>query len=115
MNAANANLLNATTLILMSIWGYKATGSHTALIPLAFGAILFYFTNSIRSHNKAVSHIAIVLTLVVLGALVGMRLPKSLDQGGPGLYRVLAMIFTGVLAMIFFIKSFIDARKAKGN
>jgi len=115
MNAANANLLNAVTLILMSIWGWKASGSHTALIPLAFGAILFYFTNSIRAHNKTVAHIAVVLTLVILGALLGMRLPKSLETGGPGLYRVLAMMFTGVLALIFFIKSFIDARKAKGN
>lgn len=115
MNVGNANLLNAVTLIAMSVWGWQATGSNTALIPLVFGCILLYFTNSIRTHNKVIAHIAVVLTLIVLGALVGMRLPKSLDQGGPGLYRVLAMIATGVFALIMFIKSFIDARKAKGN
>lgn len=115
MNAGNANLLNAVCLIAMSVWGYKATGSGTAFIPLGFGAILLYFTNSIRLQNKVVSHIAVVLTLIILGALVGMRLPKSLEAGGPGLYRVLAMIATCTLALIMFIKSFIDAKKAKGN
>lgn len=115
MNAGNANLLNAVCLIAMSVWGFKATGSNTALIPMVFGAILLYFTNSIRNHNKVVAHIAVVLTLVILGALVGMRLPKSLDTGGAGLYRVIAMIATSTLALIMFIKSFIDAKKAKGN
>lgn len=40
-----------------------------------------------------------------------MRLPKSLDAGGLGLYRVLAMIVTSVLSMVAFIISFINARK----
>ena len=111
MNAGNANLLNAVTLIGMGIWGFKASGSNTALIPVIFGVILLVLTNSVRNHNKAAAHVAVLLTLIVLGALVGMRLPKSLDQGGPGLYRVIAMIATGVIAMIAFIKSFIDARR----
>jgi len=114
MNVGNANLLNAITLIGMGFWGYKVSGSNTALIPLAFGVILLVLTNSLRNHNKAVAHVAVVLTLLILIALVGMRLPKSLDAGGPGLYRVLAMIATGVIAMFYFVKSFIDARKAKG-
>ena len=111
MNAANANLLNSIVLIAMGAWGFQATDSKTALIPLVFGVILLVLTNSIRNHNKAVAHIAVLLTLVILGALVGMRLPKSLDEGGPGLYRVIAMIITGVIAMFYFIKSFIDARR----
>mgnify|MGYP000102732544 CR=1 FL=1 len=113
MNAGNANLLNAVCLIGMSIWGYNATGSYTALIPMVFGAILLYFTNSIHNHNKVIAHIAVVLTFIILGALVGMRLPKSLASGGPGLYRVIAMIATSTLALIMFIKSFIDAKKAR--
>ena len=114
MNVGNANLLNAVTLIGMGFWGYKVSGSNTALIPVAFGIILLVLTNSIRNHSKAVAHVAILLTLVVLIALIGMRLPKSLDAGGPGLYRVLAMISTGIIALVYFIKSFIDARKSKG-
>ena len=42
-----------------------------------------------------------------------MRLPKSLESGGIGLLRVLVMILTNTIAMIYFIKSFIDARKNK--
>jgi len=72
MNAANANLLNALVLVAMGAWGYFGSDSPspTALIPVAFGAILFVMTNSIRSHNKLVAHIAVVLTLLILLALV---------------------------------------------
>jgi hypothetical protein len=40
-----------------------------------------------------------------------MRLPKSLESGGIGLFRVLFMCGTSLLAMIYFVKSFIAARK----
>ena len=114
MNAGNANLLNAVTLIAMSIWGYKAGGSPTALIPLGFGAILLYFTNSIRNHNKTVAHIAVVLTLLALIALIAKPLPAAIERGGgPGLYRIIAMVVTGVISMIAFVMSFIAAKKAR--
>ena len=56
---------------------------------------------------------AVLLTLIILLSLAGMRLPKSIESGGLGLFRVLSMISTSTLAMIFFIRSFIDARKNK--
>ena len=57
------------------------------------------------------AHIAVLLTLVILLALVGMRLPKSLESGGLGLVRVIAMCGTSLLAMVYFVRSFIEARK----
>ena len=39
MNVGNANLLNAVTLIGMGFWGYKSSGSNTALIPVIFGVL----------------------------------------------------------------------------
>ena len=60
-----------------------------------------------------ISHIAVLLTLLILGALLGMRLPKSIDQGGIGLIRVIIMIGTSAVAMLFFISSFIRARRNK--
>ena len=42
-----------------------------------------------------------------------MRLPKSIDQGGLGLIRVLLMIGTSVFSMVYFVKSFIANRKAR--
>ncbi len=113
LNAGNANVLNAVTLMAMGAWGYSDTDAKTALIPLLFGVVLLVFSNSIREHNKVVAHIAVVLTLLILFALVGMRLPKSMVTGGIGLYRVIAMIVTGVIALVAFIKSFIDAKKAR--
>tara|TARA_Y100000590_G_scaffold138459_1_gene158524 strand:+ start:6501 stop:6902 length:402 start_codon:yes stop_codon:yes gene_type:complete len=114
MNPTRANLLNSISLIVMGFWGYIELSSPTALIPVVFGIILFlcYFITSRKPHlNMIVSHVAILFTMVILLALVGMRLPKSLDDGGVGLIRVLVMIGTSLFAMIFFIKSFIDARK----
>ena len=64
-------------------------------------------------HSIVVYHrfVAVLLTLVILVALVGMRLPKSLDSGGVGLFRVIAMIATSVLSMVAFVLSFIKARR----
>ena len=110
MNAFKANLINSITLITIGLWGYFESSSATALIPVVFGFILIVCSKGVKSQNKLVAHIAVLLTLIILLAL-GMRLPKSIDSGGLGLIRVSAMIATSTLAMIFFVKSFIDARK----
>jgi hypothetical protein len=60
-----------------------------------------------------IAHIAVFLTFIILIALVGMRLPKSIEQGGLGLVRVMLMIGTSALSMLYFIKSFIANRKIK--
>ena len=111
MNSSNANLINSISLILMGMWAYMELSSPTALIPVGFGVILLMCFKGIKKENKIIAHVAVLLTLVILIALVGMRLPKSIDQGGIGLYRVITMISTSLISMIFFIKSFVDARK----
>ena len=113
MNSRIANLINSTSLILIGLWGYLSVSSITALIPVAFGIGLILCDSGLKNHNKLIAHIAVLLTLVILLALIGMRLPKSIDGGGIGLIRVILMISTSVLAMVYFVKSFIDARKAK--
>jgi hypothetical protein len=42
-----------------------------------------------------------------------MRLPKSIDQGGLWLLRVLLMIGTSAFSMVYFVKIFIANRKAR--
>ena len=116
MNSRIANLINSTSLILIGLWGYlnpSTSQSTTALIPVAFGIGLILCDSGLKNHNKLIAHIAVSLTLIILLALIGMRLPKSLSDGGVGLIRVILMISTSVLAMIYFVKSFIDARKEK--
>ena len=113
MNAYKANLLNSIVLITIGLWGYFESSSVTALIPVVFGFILILCSKGVRSQNKIIAHVAVLLTLVILLSLAGMRLPKSIDSGGLSLLRVLLMISTSTLAMIFYVKSFIDARKNK--
>lgn len=113
MNSTKANLINSVCLIAIGLWGYLEVISPTALIPVGFGAALIFCSPGIRKENKVVAHIAVLLTLLILLALVGMRLPKSINQGGLGLLRVLLMIGTSTFSMVYFVKSFIANRKAR--
>ena len=117
MTPLKANLINSISLIGMGLWGYFQVSSATALIPVVFGVLLLvcYFIASAKpALNKAIAHVAVLLTLLILFALVGMRLPKSLATGGSGLIRVLVMIATSGISIVVFIKSFIEARKRQG-
>ena len=111
MKPEQANLLNSLTLVSLGLWGYFDVNSPTALIPVFFGVVLFLCNSSLRNDNKVIAHVAVLLTLLLLIALVGMRLPKSLDTGGIGLYRVVGMVLTSTLAMLAFVKNFIANRK----
>lgn len=117
MTAHTASLINAATLIVCSIWAYAAIGgsSITALTPAAFGIALILCYRGVAAQNKVIAHIAVVLTLVVLIALY-MPLSSALASGDAGaLIRAVAMIVTTVFAMVFFIKSFRDARRARAE
>lgn len=111
MKTYQANLLNSIVLIVLGLWGYFEVVSPTALIPVFFGIVLLLCNGGVKKENKVIAHIVVLLTLLLLVALVGMRLPKSLDSGGLGLLRVIGMILTSSLAIVTFIKSFIAARK----
>ena len=122
MTAQKMNLINALTLILIGLWGYIDVSNYklativsfehwTALITVLFGIILLLCNKGIQNGNKAIAHVAVVLTILVLVALVGKRLPISIDQGGVGLFRVAMMSLTSLLAFIIFIRSFIENRK----
>ena len=122
MTAQKMNLINALTLILLGLWGYIDVSNYklativsfehwTALITVLFGIILLLCNKGIQNSNKAIAHVAVALTLLVLIALVVKRLPISIDQGGVGLFRVLAMSLCSFIAFIAFIRSFIENRK----
>jgi len=122
MTAQKMNLINALTLIALGLWGYIDVSNYklatiisfehwTALITVFFGIILLLCNKGIRNSNKAIAHVAVVLTLLVLIALVAKRLPISIEQGGVGLFRVLAMSLCSFIAFITFIRSFIANRK----
>ena len=119
MKTNQANLLNALILILMPLWSYltyegtieKPDQSITALIPLFLGVVLLLCNGGVKRENKMIAHIAVFITLI---ALIGLLKPlnAAIDDGRTlSIFRVVAMLITGSLAMITFIKSFIAARK----
>ncbi|MEM1380096.1 MAG: hypothetical protein AAGH41_05660 [Pseudomonadota bacterium] len=116
MKAHTASLINALILIACSAWAYLAsdTPSITALIPAFFGAGLLLCVPGVKAENKVIAHIAVLLTLVVLLALF-MPLRGALGRGDTvAILRVVLMMASTAVAFVFFIKSFIDARKARG-
>jgi len=113
MNAASASLSNGMILIAMGVWGaYDTNWAPTAFIPVVFGVILLALNGGVRKQNKVIAHIAVALTLLVLIALF-KPLMGAIEKGGPAVFRIGLMQVSCVFAMIFFIKSFRDARIAR--
>ena len=109
------NLINSIALISMSVWGYIDTNSFTALIPAVFGVILLLLGTMLTNEKlvKLSAHLVVLFILFILVALVVQVLPGVVERGGIGLIRVILMISTSAIAMIVFIKSFIDNRKSR--
>tara|TARA_A100001015_G_scaffold161876_1_gene179967 strand:+ start:1466 stop:1810 length:345 start_codon:yes stop_codon:yes gene_type:complete len=105
MTISKINFLNAIVLAVMGLWGYVEVSSPTALIPVFFGVIIGLLTLislKFPKLKKPTLVIACLFTFLILFALTGMRLPKSLESGGFGLMRVLVMISTSTLSVIIF-------------
>ena len=116
MTTKTANIINSISLVLMGIWGFIDVSSPTALIPLVFGVLIFIcylLSQQSKKLNLIFAHVAILLTILILFALIGTRLPKSIDEGGVGLVRLIIMIGTCTFSIFIFFKSFIEARKNK--
>ncbi len=120
MKTYQANLINSLTLILMPIWAYftfeatelKPTQSVTAFIPLFLGFVLLLCHKGVKNNNKIIAHIAVVITLIAIIGNASKPLMSALEEGRTlGIIRVSLMVLTSVIAMIAFIKSFIEARK----
>ena len=110
MNAHTASLVNAILLISVGGWGYLESGSPTSLIPVVIGIILVLLNKGIKKQNKIIAHIAVLVTL--LGFALIMPLMKALEDGrNDAILRILIMLSSSVYAMVFFVRSFIQARK----
>jgi len=115
MKAHTASLINAIILIVLSLWGYMAseTPSFTALIPTIVGVLLLAMNRGVKNENKVVAHIAVVLTLVILLGLIKPLMGAVERDDTAAIGRVVVMLLSTVLAMVYFIKSFIEARKKR--
>ena len=113
MKASLSSLLNAIILISMGLWGYFESESKaiTALIPVIIGIILLLVNKGVKNENKALAHVAVLLTFLILLGLVKPLLGAFERENTYAIIRVLLMIISSLWAMISFIKSFISARK----
>jgi hypothetical protein len=115
MKAHKTSLVNAVLLIVLPLWGYFSSDSPsmTALIPAFIGVVLLFLNKGVKNENKIIAHIAVLLTLVVLIGLIKPLL-GALDRDDlAATIRVFVMILSTIIAMVFFVKSFIDARKKR--
>lgn len=110
-----ASLINAILLITLPLWSYFTSKepSITALIPTFVGVVLLLCNPGIKSENKIIAHVAVLLTLLILFGLIkplmgaiGREDPNPLAIG-----RVVVMIISTIVALVTFIQSFIQARK----
>ena len=113
MKASTASLLNAIILISMGLWGYFESESKaiTALIPVIIGIILLLVNKGVKNENKALAHVAVLLTFLILLGLIKPLMGAFERENAYAIIRVLLMIISSLWAMISFIKSFISARK----
>ena len=108
-----ASAINAFTMVALGFWGWKTGNSPTAMIPVILGALLLPLNNGIRYESKVVSHVAVILTILAVVGL-SMALKGTIERGDTiPIARVSVMLLTAVIALIVFIKSFIDARKKR--
>jgi hypothetical protein len=115
MKAHVASLINSVCLIGLGLWGYlgSETPSKTALIPVVIGAVLLSLYKGVKKENKIAAHIAVLLTLLILGGLVKPLTAAFGREDGMAIMRVSVMLISTVVSLIFFIKSFIDVRRAR--
>lgn len=112
-----ASLINAFVLILLGLWGYfgSETPSFTSLIPAIVGMILLLLNWGLRKDKSIIAHIVVVLTFLVLVALVKPLTGAIGRSDTTAIIRVFVMMASSLMAMIYFIKNFMDARANKKN
>jgi len=117
MKPVTVNLVNAIVLIAAGLYGYfgvksdSGAPSLTALIPAGFGVLFILLGLFWAKAPKVVSHIVVVLTLLLLGMCISRFI--KLDAWDDKKYIFLACILSNGIALVVFIKSFIDARRSR--
>lgn len=117
MKPITVNLINGLVLIAAGLYGYfgitgnNGTASLTALIPTAFGVLLIILGLFWNKAPKVVSHIAVVLTLILLIMVINRFLKVDIWEAKK--YIFLLCTVSNAMALFVFIRSFVVARIKK--
>lgn len=113
MKPLSINYLNGLVLIVAGLYGYFTIQpqSMTALIPTFAGVIFVILGLFWNKSPKVVAHIAVTLALIMFGMCL-WRFTK-IDVWNAPKYIFTICIISNLLALIVFVKSFIDARRVK--
>lgn len=108
-------MLNGFILVLLGAWGYlgSQTPSPTALIPVFAGILLLYFVTGVKAQNKVIAHLAVLLTLVLVIALIKPLIGAIGRSDNLAISRVSFMMISSAVNLVYFIRSFIAVRKAR--
>tara|TARA_Y100001934_G_C12196921_1_gene699235 strand:- start:738 stop:1085 length:348 start_codon:yes stop_codon:yes gene_type:complete len=115
MRPYQASLLNSLILIVFGIWGFYAsnTPSLTAFIPAVIGLLLLGMNDGIKNQNKVIAHVAVILTLLSFANIKPlMRVLCESEIDILSVFRTSIMLLSSLIAMIAFVKSFINARRS---
>ncbi len=115
MKAHTASLINALILIAFGLWAYfgSETPSKTALIPAGFGVVILALYKGIKKEDKIAAHVAVLLTLVILIALIKPLTAAVGRSDALAILRVVIMLLTSAVSLFFFVKSFVDVLRAR--
>ena len=112
MKPYSASLVNAGILIAAGTWDYLATTqlTFTSLVAFAGGFVILFLNGGLRRENRVIAHIVVVLTLLVTLALVPILVLSIRRSDGMAVLRECLIVLSGILALVYFIRSFIQAR-----
>jgi len=107
-------------LVLLGVVGYVGTGaaSITALIPAIVGALFLLLALIARNPGarKHAMHVAVAIALLAVIGLVP-RVAQAIGAGNIGRPAVIAQLVMGAVLLVYVllgVKSFVDARRARG-
>lgn len=110
------SLIHAIALVTLGSFGYLSSDnpSVTALIPVVFGVLLLACNRGVKNENKALAHVAVLLTLLIVIGLVKPLQGALGREDMAAAARVATMLGLSLVALATFVKSFIDVRKKRG-
>jgi len=119
MRPYKASLLNSLVLIVCGIWGFYSIAeppSLTPFIPAIIGIFLLGMNDGIKNENKTIAHIAVLFTLLSFANFMPLLSQLNPEEGAKidwmAIFRIGLMLLTSLIAMISFVQSFINARRA---